>query len=475
MFKKYTPSKYTSYLLFLLPLFFFFFIDMNRETDIWFLFSHGREVLTNGIPHTEFLTIHTGLSFVMQQWLSSVLLYFFYHYLGDIGLYIFIFIINIIIMFFIYKLCMVISNNKVYSSVLIIVLLDLLLELIFIIPRPQIFSILIFIIELYILELYIKNKSKNSIYFIPLLSILLINLHCSVWPILFIFIGPFGVELLYLYFKKKDKRVIKLIIVSIISILVGLINPYGIDAMTYFLRSYGIKEINQRIIEMHHIGFIDKQTTWNSILLIAYTIILLVIIYKNRRKISIHQLLFFLGTAYMAYTNLRNCSLFFISTMPYISTYIKIKDGKDTNKPIIAYLICLLILIGACTNSIINKNYKLSSNLDKIVNYLDKNTNKNIKLYTSFGDGPYLEYKGYKTYIDTRAEVFLKSNNKKEDIFIEYINLISGKLDSKKFLNKYKFDYLIVSEEEQLYDYLRNNNSYESVLESNSRFLFKKR
>ena len=110
MLKKYTPSKYTSYLLFLLPLAFYFFIDMSRESDIWFLLSHGREVLKNGIPHIEFLTIHNGFSFVMQQWLSSTLFYIIYNYLGDVGLYIFIYIINLIIIFFLYKICMIISN-----------------------------------------------------------------------------------------------------------------------------------------------------------------------------------------------------------------------------------------------------------------------------------------------------------------------------------------------------------------------------
>ena len=84
MFKNYKPSKYSSYLLFLLPIIFFFLIDMSRETDIWFLLSHGREVLKSGIPHIEFLTIHNGFSFVMQQWLSCVLFYIFYNYLGNI-------------------------------------------------------------------------------------------------------------------------------------------------------------------------------------------------------------------------------------------------------------------------------------------------------------------------------------------------------------------------------------------------------
>ena len=45
--------------------------------------------------------------------------------------------------------------------------------------------------------------------------------------------------------------------------------------------------------------------------------------------------------------------------------------------------------------------------------YLNENTNsKDVVLYTSFADGGYAEYTGFKSYIDARAEVFLEKNNK---------------------------------------------------------------
>lgn len=470
MFKNYKPSKYSSYLFFILPIIFFFLIDMSRETDIWFLLSHGREVLRSGIPNTEFLTIHNGFSFVMQQWLSSTIFYIFYNYLGNIGLYIFIFVINLLIIFFLYKLCMLITNKKVYASVLITVLTDLLLELLFIVPRPQIFSILILVIELYLLELFIKNKSNKSIYFIVLLSILLINLHSSIWPILFIFMGPYLAELLL----KKDKRFLKLLIIFIVSILVGFINPYGIENMTYFMRSYGVNGINTNIIEMHHIGFVDAATTWLSILLIVYSIVIYYLSYKNRKELSIHQVLFLLGTTFMAYLNLRNSSLFFISTLPFISKYVRIKDGKDKSIPVKTYVICSMIVITFFVGSIINKNYVLKSNTEKVVEYLNKNTDKNIKLYTDFDEGPYLEFNNYKVYIDTRAEVFLKSNNKKEDILLEYLDLITNKLDINKFLDKYNFDYLLVADKTVLYKHLKKDKSYELVYDYKEYYLFKR-
>ena len=68
-----------------------------------------------------------------------------------------------------------------------------------------------------------------------------------------------------------------------------------------------------------------------------------------------------------------------------------------------------------------------------------------------------MEYMGYKCYIDPRAEVFYKSNNKKEDILVEYVNL-GTLVNPKNFLEKYNFDYLLVSKSDSLYYYLKNLN-----------------
>ena len=72
-------------------------------------------------------------------------------------------------------------------------------------------------------------------------------------------------------------------------------------------------------------------------------------------------------------------------------------------------------------------------------------------VYASFNNGGYVEFRGYKAYIDPRAEVFLKINNKKEDIHSEYYDFQFGKIDVATFLNKYNFDFLLVDITDRLY------------------------
>ena len=86
----------------------------------------------------------------------------------------------------------------------------------------------------------------------------------------------------------------------------------------------------------------------------------------------------------------------------------------------------------------------------------------------------YLEYKGYHPYIDGRAEVFLKDNNGEFDYLAEYNEVMNGKLYYKDFVNKYNFNYLIVSDREQLLRMsLKNDNDYTILLDSEEITLFR--
>ena len=67
MFKKYKPSKLLSYLYFIFPLFLVTKINIGKESDIWFLLSYGKKIITSGFPKYDFLSMHENFSFVMLQ------------------------------------------------------------------------------------------------------------------------------------------------------------------------------------------------------------------------------------------------------------------------------------------------------------------------------------------------------------------------------------------------------------------------
>ena len=465
-----------AYLFLILPLLFFLLIGYaDQIEDIWFLFMHGKYVLSHGIPHTEFMTIHKGLHFVMQQWVFAVVLYSVYHLLGSIGVNMFVGIMNLMILFSLYKLCMLLSKNNKYFSCAVAAITDTLLEFNFILPRPQLVSLLLLIITIYILEDYLLNNSKK-VYFLPLISIIFINCHAATWPMLFVFCMPFVAEFVYLYFKKKDKRIFKLLLLMLISIPVALINPYGIEALTYSFNSYGNKYINNLVGEMHKMTLNTENDGffYNTMMMIFVIILNIAFTIKKHKKYPIHYYFFLFGLSFMAISNLRNLSFLIMGTLPFtvLSFDTKIKY-KITIKVYAVLLVLLIIIFGVnCYRGF----YTIKNiTVNKMVDYLDTHAKKDkVVLYNNYDDGPYFEYNGYKVYMDTRAEVFLKKNNKKEDIFTEYYNVTLGTTNFEKFVNKYNFTHLVVFKGTALDYYLKNSKDYKLVFKQKDRNMYEK-
>ena len=466
---KYKPNKYTSYLYFIIPLLLSTTIKISKERDIWFILSYGKYILKNGLPHHDILSMHNNFSLVVQQWLSDIIYYFSYKLLGGVGIYILVFLLNSLILYFLYKLSMVISKKKVFSSVITSSIIDILLMTYFVTPRPQMFTFLIFIILLYILEKYLQKESK-IIWFTPILSLLLVNFHASMWPCLFILLLPYLVEFSYNYLKKKDKKVFKLLQVIFFSIIVGFLNPYGLGAMTYSLTSYGVDTINKMVMEMSPFTLKGVLAPTNYIVLSLFFGLLACMFIK--KKYLPHQVLLMLGIFYMVLCNFRNVTLFYICVLPFLSIYLPFSDGKSKfipKKNYIVVIICLLILIDYNT---VDGKYNLVNPNKKIIEYLDKNAKKDIKLYANNDNGSYYELSGYHPYMDGRVEVFIKANNHKEDIMLEYYNMSFGILDVEKFLDKYKFTHLVVDKNEILYKYLENNENYQKVVTIDETYLY---
>jgi hypothetical protein len=104
-------------------------------------------------------------------------------------------------------------------------------------------------------------------------------------------------------------------------------------------------------------------------------------------------------------------------------------------------------------------------NIDVVVDYIVENYDKDeVVLYTGFNTGGYTEFRGLKSYIDGRAELFFKRFNGKEDIFDEAFSIESKiDFDFDKFLNKYKFTHIIVYDFSYFNMYLEECDDYKLV------------
>ena len=459
LFKNYKPYKSVIYLYFCIPLILNAVINYSNNEDIWYMMKYGEHILRSGFIHTDVLSMHSNLHIVIQQSFTNVIYYILYHFMGSFGLFLLLEGLIILYLYFLYKLCMKLSNNKLVSSILSIITV-LLLQLNFITPRSQIFTYLFVIILLYIMEEFYKNNNTKLIFFLPVLSLLQINLHGALWYILFIMLLPYIVQLII----DKNKNVFKIMGLSIIMFLVGFINPYTYENVFFPFTCYS-PYMNTFIAELKPVNIFDSSTSVSLVSYIFYfllSIILLIYIYYKKGKLEIRHLLLLGGSTFMALANLRSIAFFIIASIPMLANYLKdvkidVIEGNNSNKKVWLFIIGIII----CT-SILN-NDRLVSNVNGGARYLKKHYGTNIVLYSGLDYGSYLEYLGFHPYFDTRAEAFLKKTNKKEDIFREQMMVQDGIVDYDKFIDKYKFTHFVVYNKSYLNYYLKKNSSYKVI------------
>ena len=204
-----------------------------------------------------------------------------------------------------------------------------------------------------------------------------------------------------------------------------------------------------------------------------FLIFMIVSIYIFYRKNDIKPRYFYLliGTIYLTLSSQKGLSYLIIGGILPLAYYLKPAFKKDTvkeKKKSYSYLlsssclvvISLLVVIGTDSMTF---TYKFKEGIDYL---LENNKASDITLYTGYAEGAYPEWKGIKCYIDPRAEIFLKGNNKQKDIMEEYYLLQIGNLDVNEFLEKYKFDYLLVIETDYLYNNMDDIENYKLVYEN---------
>jgi hypothetical protein len=250
----------------------------------------------------------------------------------------------------------------------------------------------------------------------------------------------------------------------------GFINPYGIKNMLYVIYSYGNRKVNSSITEMFSPDFNE----WFGIIVFAL-ILLLVLIYiivksDNRLRYS----LITIGTLYMGLASARSFLLVIGCAVPLLAYYmrnINLPVKKIEQKPVwkkIRYILIAAILILA-TGIFSIKEYEFQDTMNEFrpvgaVDYIINNVDvSKMRLYNGYNTGGYIEFRGLKTFIDSRAEVFLKSLNKKDDIIIDYLNVRSGSMHYKKFIEKYSFTHFLVNNGESLHIYMREDPDYKEI------------
>ena len=225
-------------------------VSLNYDNDFWFLLNHGRYVVENGFPVIEPFTIHEDMQFLVQQWLFDVIVYYLHTALGKLGILALVYSCSFVFLLLAYKLCMLMSDGKFVLSTLLSALSYLVICLWYMVSRPQIITYILLLFELYTLESYAKTGRWKRLIVLPLISMLLINVHCAMWWMAFVFLIPYIIESVLC---QKEPRMLQwchLCLCAVVMVAAGLINPYGVASLGYVFTALADNSLSSSIMEM---------------------------------------------------------------------------------------------------------------------------------------------------------------------------------------------------------------------------------
>lgn len=456
------------------------------QNDLFYDIKIGDFILKNGIDlkdHFSFLT----LNYTYPHWLFDVIVSLIYNSFSFRGIYVFVMFAFAILLFLVYKTSNKMNaNNKIISFVLLFLVSNFLRP--GITARSQILSYILFIIQIYLLESFTKTKNTKYLIGLPILSLLLANVHGTIWPFQFVLYLPYIAEhIMYLVSKKKKLKVKvssnklyiedvshfkKLYLYIFISLIVVLFTPsFGI-AFTYFIKIMHTSTVH--VILEHRATALAE-----NILYLFLLIFLLLLFILTKTKIKLRDFLMIGGLIFVSLFSVRHILLFASIGLLFVSRYLSDVVNEESSetcytlysyitKPVFLFLILLVLVVTCIYNYKINAKKEYYSSKDypvQAVSYIKKNLDyKNIRLFNNYNEGSYILFNDIKVFIDSRSDLYTDVFNKGITVFDDWLK-VSGDLNYENVFLKYKFTHILIKTDENLYKLLEKDKNYKVIYE----------
>lgn len=503
-------SEKLFYVLFLLiPLFYLLerIVCSVYDSDMYFIIATGREILENGIPHTNIWTIDPGQGIVVQQWLYAVILALV-DKAGYAGFSAFIalqFVIFTCLWLYFFSL----RGVPKKLSLLALVMLSMPAQDYLFSTRPQLVTMILILASCICMEKFRQTFKGAWLIGLPVAMCLEMQLHLSMWIIHFAVILAYAVPAFYfkpfdktieddsllIHPKKHLKAIIELIVAMIAMLGTLFINPYGVGGAMYLINSFRSHTFDYvPVLEVNPTTFISPQ---GATIFLCIALFLAAWKLGCLRSTTINMVAGFCFMMMMAIRN-NTCCIF---VMAFTARDILAALGKKTisidwKKDLKVYIVPVMLFadlifvtnfLSSCEDVFAGKN-GTETNLPAIVEVIEQDYNEDMHIFTGFNDGAYFEYMGFKNlYIDARPELYMSAFTGDKDILIDYskycvygydVHLVSPTSKSSiktgqpvsaeeltTWFDSYDFDYVIVSPmaETFLAAYMLQRDDYEMI------------
>ena len=459
------------------------------ENDTFSAIKIGEYILKHGIDFKEHLNEFNTLNYHNARWLFNVIISFINDHFGFAGIYILVMVVSALIALTIFNVLLKKRLNIYISFFLTAITMVFLRE--FLVPRAQIFSYLFLVLEIFFIERILSYNKKTDYIWLLIIGVLFANIHTTLWLMSLIVILPYFAE--YLLFKNKQVKKIRflsfndislkrLIMIFLVVLITGFITPLGLLPFTYMIKTLiSLKET----VTIQELQPIVISSTY-GVYFIIYIIFIFTLLY-NRFKFRISDVFMITGLGILAVDASRNLPMFYIIVTLIlgriisnkISEYSKKEDivmERITKMHFITVMITIVLLLVSSyllytniNNEYVNKGYSPV----RIADYILENYDDNVIIFNDFNTGAYLEYRGIKTFIDSRSEIYCKAFND-TSIMQDFGLITTGNKHYDEIFEKYNIKLVIVSNDFGIDIYINKDKNYKKILKEEYFTLYEK-
>lgn len=428
-------------------------LDVVWDNDVYFLIATGRSIAASGISTVEPLTVHDGLDYMTQQWLSALLDGVLYDAGGRAAVSLFHTGVWMAAGCALYAAALAASGGRRIVSALAAGLALLICA-----PvaksNPRGFDMLAFALCVLLASRFVGTGSRAGLAGVVGVCAVLANLHVSMWPVC-------AVPLVAALFDSRCSMRSRawLLAACLGCVAAACMTPYGPRGAVYVFESLSSDSFDAFAIS--EVSPLDAGSLvfWPLVALsVAYAFL------RGRGKGGLRlEDALAAGAALLAFSSVRSYPLLVFAlavAFARVSRDVALPDPAETSRPLLAAALCSPLLaacvlaptavgnVGFAAEETSPERVERAEAVDSIV----AGKGEGARVFALFNDGGSCELAGLRPYIDARAEVFVPELNGGRDIAAEYMGYQKGRTDFSAIDGEYAFDAVLFDDSFALRD-----------------------
>ena len=435
------------------------------DGDMYFLVATGRDIIANGLSTTDPLSSHEGLPYLSQQWLTCVVDAAAYDAFGRAGVEGIYMALTAASAALLWKASARYAGKKALGlRAGLLVAAACVPSMLMTRSTPRAFDAIALTACLLSAATYLDGGQRRALAAVPACSLALANLHGSMWTVALM---PAACALLD--WRAKGKRA-PLLTALAAGALAACANPYGPGMLTYVFASLSAPALSAFGIGELSPASANTFAGWPALAMPAA-------FWWMRRgypgpspdprkrwRVRMEDALL-VGLWAGSLASVRVCFLLYTAAAMVLSSAVEARPPAALARPsgamlavnaaTAATLACTLAACALSTHPQADATEKQAGQAACVQALEDASVEPGARGYASFNEGAYLEFMGYRPYMDARAELWCPEVNGGDDIAGEFLDMRAGKIPLSELLARHDFEFAVISADEQDYDTAR--------------------